>query len=137
MATSVVTMFHNPLGVGFSGFLPAINKYAPLAVDYLSRAAGGTFNFTELLSYVGADSDINISTKTFFFDNLLYFGLPFLVIFILFHRRLLAFLRRDNSLYLYAAVLFSLVALTTYVGGVGLYSFALVYGLAYRRMGKA
>ncbi|MCX6830196.1 MAG: hypothetical protein NT002_13100 [candidate division Zixibacteria bacterium] len=136
MATSVVTMFYNPLGVGFSGFLPAINKYAPLAVDYLSRAAGGTFNFTELLSYVGADSDINISTKTFFFDNLLYFGLPFLVIFILFHRKLLVFLRKDNSLYLYAAVLFSLVALTTYVGGVGIYSFALVYGLAFREVGQ-
>jgi hypothetical protein len=131
VTTSIVTFIHNPLGVGFSGFLPAVDRYAPDAVDFLNRTIPGTLNFAEILSYVGADTDMNISTKTLLFDNLLYFGLPFLILFILFHKRLLAGLKQPDMHFLYGAVLFSLIALCTVTGGVGLYNFTLVYGIAW------
>jgi hypothetical protein len=131
VVTSLMTVIHNPFGVGFSGFLPAIDKYGPMAIDWIDRTFGYSFKFTELMSYIGSDTDINISTKTFLFDYIFFFGIPFLILFILFNHKLIIKSELFRSPYLFAAVLFSFMAACTFIGGVGMYNLSLVYGIAF------
>jgi hypothetical protein len=129
--TSLMIVTYNPFGVGFSGFLPAINEYALLALDYLDRLLGLPMNIVELASYIGADTDHAISTKTFLFDNLSYFGIPFLIVYVVFHYKLISRLLKTDKVLLLASVLFCVVAISTYIGGLGMYNISLIYGVAF------
>ena len=130
-ATSVVAAGHNPLGVGFSGFLPAIDRYAPATSEYISEVSGVSFDLSELLSYVGARTDVNVTTKTLLFDFLAFFGWPFVALYLVFHRWLISGLLRSRRVLLLAAAVYCLVAISTYIEPIGLYNISLVYGLAY------
>jgi hypothetical protein len=128
--TSIIIVVHNPFGVGFAGFLPAVDKYVPQAVTYLDRHFSTPLNFAEVLSYVGADTDRAISTKTFLGDNLVFFGVPFLIAYVVFHYRLFSRLAGSRHVYLLAGALFCMLAISTYIPALGMYSIPLVYGVA-------
>ena len=131
MVTSLLMVVHNPFGVGFAGFLPAIDKFSPLAVEYLERLVDVPLKFSEVMAYIGADIDRGISTKTFLFDNFAYFGLPFLILYLVFHYRLISRLLKTERFFLVASALFCMIAISTYVPAFGIYSVSLVYGVAF------
>ncbi|MFQ6009041.1 MAG: hypothetical protein ACE5K8_08840 [Candidatus Zixiibacteriota bacterium] len=128
--TSIIIVVHNPFGVGFAGFLPAVDKYALQAVTYLDSYLRVPLNFAEILTYVGATTDRAISTKTFLGDNLAFFGVPFLIAYVVFHYRLFSRLAGSRHVYLLAGVLFCMLAISTYIPALGMYSIPLVYGVA-------
>ncbi|MCP4569369.1 MAG: hypothetical protein GY841_17480 [FCB group bacterium] len=130
MITTVLIVAHNPLGVGFAGFLPAIDKYVPQAIKYMDSIFDLPFDFTEIIAYLGANTDRTISTKTFLFDNLAFFGLPFLIIYIVFHYRLITRLIASPHTWLLAGALFCMIAISTYIPALGMYSISFVYGVA-------
>lgn len=127
MLTAVLIALDNPFGVGFSGYLTAISAYLPDAIALLNFP----FNYAEVSSYIGSDSGKNISTKTFLFNYLMFFGWPFLIGFFLFFVALIRRVRKSNSVPLLAAVIFSVVAISTYSDGLGLYNISLVFGVAF------
>jgi hypothetical protein len=127
---SILIVLHNPFGVGFAGFLPAVDKYVPQAVTCLDRYIDVHLNFAEIASYVGTNTDRAISTKTFLCDNLAFFGVPFLVLHIVFHYKLISRLAGTRHIYLLAGTLFCMIAVSTYISALGMYSIPLVYGVA-------
>lgn len=128
--TSVVAVAHNPFGVGFSGMLPAIDRYVPVVADLLQTALRTSLNLGSLLSFVGASTDIDISTKTFLLDFFLFYGWPFLVMYAVFHVKLIRRLWRSDLSLLLMAVAYVSIAISTYIGAIGLYNIPLVYGVA-------
>lgn len=132
--TTVVTALWiaatNPLGTGLGGMLPAFNRYLPRAIDFLGHLHIVS-NFAEVLAYIGSTTGRDVDTKSFFFNLLIYFGLPFAWLFTRFHLRLFKALRVWSASYwLIAATAFCLIALTCYNSGLGSYDIPLVYGVA-------
>lgn len=125
--TAILIAAHNPFGVGFSGYLSAINAYLPEAIDLFNLP----LNYSEVSAYIAQDSGKGISAKTFLFSYLMYFGWPFVIGFVLFFVELIRRIRRVGSLPLLAAVLFSFFAICTYSDGIGLYNVSLVFGVAF------
>lgn len=128
--TSLFIVANNPFGVGFSGFLPAIKNYIPQAINYINNTFTINFNMTEITEMANSLTDNAISTKTFLFDYFIFFGIPFLIAFLLFNLKIISELKKTKSVFLLAAVLASFISVCTYIGGVGLYNISLVYGVA-------
>lgn len=125
--TTVLIAAHNPFGVGFSGYLPAISTYLPDAINLINLP----LNYGEVSSYIAQNSAKNISAKTFLFNYFLFFGWPFVIGFILFFIELVRRVRKVGSKHLLAAILFSVLAISTYSDGLGLYNVSLVFGVAF------
>lgn len=134
MLSAINAVAHNPLGVGYAGFLPAVDRYTPGAIDFLDRWSGENLNFTELESYIKAGTDDKITAKTFLFDNLFYFGVSFLVAFFMFHWKII---RRTTDGWLLYGILFSAMAVSSYIGALGMYNLSLLYGVAYNEIRRA
>ena len=71
-------------GVGFTGYLPALVTYIPTSVNWLKQM-GIQLNFDEVLRFVSQASDTSITTKSFWLDNIIIFGLLFIFIFLVLH----------------------------------------------------
>jgi hypothetical protein len=126
----VIAAVHNPLGMGLGGMLPAFQRYTFSAMDLVRRLPLRA-HFTEVMTYAGSTTGRDLSTKSFFFDQLLVLGLPFAYLFVRFHLRLLRRLRAARADYfLLAAVLFAVIAICTYDPALGFYDVPLVYGSA-------
>lgn len=126
--STLIIMIHNPLGVGYGGFLPVLSSTIPDAMNLLNHIFA--LNFNEVSNYVNANSDTAISTKTFLFDNIIYFGIPFLLIVVIVHYIFLKNMIRESSAkYLTIALIFAIIALSTYNGGLGQYQYSLLYGV--------
>jgi hypothetical protein len=125
---ALTTVTHHPFGVGLSGFLPAVAKYLPGAMSTLESFFEVPLFFGEVTDYlVSADM---VSTKTFFFDQLMRFGIPFAVLFVVFMSRLLKRLAAAQKSTLLIAILASAVAITTYIPGTGNFAIPIAFGLA-------
>ena len=127
--TSVITAIHNPFGVGFSGFLPAMDKYIPAASEFIQRMSGINMNFTEVISYVMSGSDEYIGTKTFLFDFLIFYGWPFLALYLWFNYKLFQHLRDSKNIILLAVLLYVFLAISTYKNPNVIYNISLAYGV--------
>ncbi len=71
-------------GVGFTGYLPALVAYIPTTVNRLKQM-NIRLNFNEVLHFVHQASDTSITTKSFWLDNIVIFGIIFIFIFFIFH----------------------------------------------------
>jgi len=88
-----ITVIHNPFGVGFTGFFPSMTKYLPVAMPTVQRVIPIPLAFAEVEGYLYppyTDADC----KAFFFNYLVFFGVPFAFIFIRFFKNLLTQLLR-------------------------------------------
>lgn len=122
------TVAHHPLGVGFSGFLPAVVAYLPNAMDTLQAYSPLPLAFPEVSQYLISSEDVG--TKTFFFDQLMRFGIPFAVFFFVVMMKLLKRLAMQEQSILFVAVLASTVALSTYVPLSSQYATSILFGVA-------
>lgn len=125
---SLITVAHHPFGVGLPGFLPAVGKYLPDAMSTIESVFLIPLNFTEVSGYLtSADT---VSTKTFFFDQLMRFGIPFAWFFFVFIIRLLRGLARKERTILLIATLASTIAIMTYQPGTGDFAVPILFGVA-------
>lgn len=129
---AVLTVVHHPLGVGFSGFRPAVSQYLPDSMRSIQSLSPLPLDFSEVSEYLGVSPDVG--TKTFFFDQTISFGLPFVILFCVLITRLLKRLTAEKRI-LFVAVLAVVIALCSYVSVSGEYATAILFGVAIREVG--
>jgi hypothetical protein len=131
---ALMTVVHNPFGVGFTGFLPAVAKYLPRAMSTLESVFTFPLNFSEVYDYF-TYADM-VSTKTFFFDQVMRFGIPFAFLFVVFIVRLVKRLAAKKQTILLLATLTSAVATMTYQPGTGNFAIPILFGVALSGVGN-
>jgi hypothetical protein len=129
--SSLYVFYQHPLGVGTTGYLPALIHGISSSIETLSTQFATSLNFSEVEGYVGAESDKYISTKVFFFDGLIWFGLPFVLLYLLFSFWLLVGLFKKGDAVLFIGTSALLIGLATFSGGLGLY--AVTFALSWAR----
>jgi hypothetical protein len=122
------TVEHHPFGVGFSGFLPAVATYLPNAMRTVQAQSPLPLDFSEASEYLNSSQDV--STKTFFFDQLMRFGVPFAIAFAFCITKILKRLGPSRQQILFVAVLACTIALSTYVTLTGQYAISILLGVA-------
>ena len=85
-------------------------------------------DYREVSGYV-TSADM-VSTKTFFFDQLMRFGIPFALVFFAFIYGLIKRLASEKQTTLLIAILAAGIAITTYVPGTGSFAIPIVFGIA-------
>jgi hypothetical protein len=123
------TVEHNPLGVGFSGFLPAVAAYLPESMDDIQELYPLPLAFNEVSQYLTSAEEV--STKTLFFDEAMRFGLPFIILFAVFSIKLLKRLAIKQNKVLFVGTLAVILALCSYIAVLE-YATAILLGVAYR-----
>ena len=126
---SLITLLHHPFGVGFTGFLPAVTSYLPDAMSSIQSISPVPLYFGEVSEYL-VSSDM-VSTKTFFFDQLMRFGLPFALGFVVIIVNTLRRLAAANQIVLFFAILACAISITTYMTTMGTYTVAILFGVAF------
>jgi hypothetical protein len=85
-------------------------------------------NFDEVSLYqTSADM---VSTKTFFFDQLIRFGFPFALAFCFVVGKILNCLVARKQMIIAIAILASAIAITTYIPTAGVFTISIVFGVA-------
>jgi hypothetical protein len=130
---AIVTVVHHPFGVGFSGYRPAVSKYLPDSMSTIQSLSPLPLDFSEVSEYVGVSP--NVGTKTFFFDQAICFGLPFVIFFIVLIVRLLKRLSEEKRI-LFVGVMAVGIAFCTYVSVSGEYATAILFGVAIQETGR-
>lgn len=126
---ALITVAHDPLGVGFTGFFPSISRYLPRAMYDVQSVFPFGLWFGEVRGYLyppHTDADC----KTFFFDFLVFFGVPFAIGFLVFAYSLLKKLITCGYYWLFVGVLFSVFSLMTYYSSLNAYAVPLLFGVA-------
>jgi hypothetical protein len=126
---ALITVAHNPFGVGFTGFLPSIPRYLPQAMEFIQSLFPFGLWFQEVREYLDPPY-VNADCKTFFFDFLAFFGIPFAIAFFVFTYRLLRQLLRCGCYSLFVGVLFSIFALIAYYSLLNAFAVPLLFGVA-------
>jgi len=125
---ALITVIHHPFGVGLSGFLPAVAAYLPGAMSAVQSYFPWPLNFDEVSLYqTSADM---VSTKTFFFDQLIRFGFPFALAFCFVVGKILNCLVARKQMIIAIAILASAIAITTYIPTAGVFTISIVFGVA-------
>ena len=126
---SIIVFIHFPFGVGFTGFLPAMEKYLPAAKDASIRLFGTpNANFSEINLTI---DDVNgASTKSMLATFTAFYGFPFLAFIAIACSRIIKFLFRYKEISLLAAVLFVILSLSTYDDVIFAYQTFIVLGVA-------
>ncbi|MHB1938877.1 MAG: hypothetical protein ACYCOR_20190 [Acidobacteriaceae bacterium] len=125
---SCLVFMHFPLGVGFTGFLPALRDYLFQAADTAQAIVPFPMNFTEVYNYQYSAQDA--SSKSLLGNFTAFFGFPFLYLAMVNCIRLVRVLYRNNMITLLASVLFMLFALCTYADSLAYYNFYIIFGIA-------
>nr|BAA94397.1 orf5 [Aggregatibacter actinomycetemcomitans] len=126
---SLFSLFLYPFGFGFGAYLEFFDKciiYAIDNVDYIFSMIGLSGNYSEINSYLYDAS--NYSTKSFFFDLIIYFGWVGLFSFMFYHCEIN---NKITSKILKVLFVFLVVSQITYVDSVYLYNFWFVFALMY------
>ncbi|MEL0622529.1 hypothetical protein V6238_05450 [Marinomonas arenicola] len=119
------SLLDHPFGVGYFGFLDVFHQYLPSAVEFSKEYIHHDSGFREIDKYLVADTDSSIGSKSFFLNNVIVFGWPF--IFLYFYS-LFSAVKKCRSISrkdLEVLVWFIFLSLTLFVEGVGLYALSL------------
>jgi hypothetical protein len=131
---ALMTVTHHPLGVGLTGFLPAVAKYLPGAMSSVESVFPFPLYFGEVSEYLtSADT---VSTKTFFFDQLMRFGIPFALFFFVFITGLIRRLAAKRQVILLIAIMAGSIAVMTYQPGTGNFAIPIAFGVALLEVGN-
>ncbi|RQW63886.1 hypothetical protein [Vibrio viridaestus] len=112
--TAVWSLFYNPLGVGFFGYFDSIYTNGPRVISVLSHNFVNLFNFKEVASYFIWGTVQSVSTKTFFFDWVIYFGLFTVFLYTKFIALLIKQAKNEGIVQL-VMIVFVLLSITFYV----------------------
>jgi hypothetical protein len=126
---ALITVAHNPFGVGFTGFLPSIPRYLPQAMNFVQNLFPFPLWFGEVKEYLYPPQE-DADCKTLFFDFFVFFGIPFAIVFFRFVSGLLARLFRCQCDWLFVGVLFSVMAMITYYSSINAWTLPLLFGIS-------
>jgi len=126
---ALITVVHHPFGVGFTGFLPSIPRYLPQAMQFVEGLFPIPLAFFEVREYL-YPPQAQADCKTFFFDYLVFFGVPFAIVFFKFVGNLLSRLFRSGCDWLFVGVLFSVLALMTYYSTTYAWTLPILFGIS-------
>ncbi|OME80787.1 hypothetical protein BK120_19140 [Paenibacillus sp. FSL A5-0031] len=110
---ALITVFHNPLGVGTGAYLMYFDKYVNDSISMMSHFYYNTFgisqiNAGELLQYSGSDK--NLGVKSGFFQWIMFGGLFAVVFFYLLAKNLIVKVKSSSILFLALVfILFSML----------------------------
>lgn len=112
--TAVYSAILSPLGVGFTGYFDQIYNLGPIVIDFIDSLFPNALNFEEVAVYFVRGNVQSVSTKTFFFDWVIYFGWIFIYCFYRFAAKHFKKIKADgiNNIALY---IFMLISLCFYV----------------------
>ena len=128
---AVKVIMRHPWGVGFGGFFPAMTRHLPASMDTVSRWSPLPLDFDEVRSYISSPQFAG--TKTLVFDLGVYFGIPFLVAFVVFVVRICRGCLRRGDILLLISVLFVTAAVCTYAGSLFRHDYLVTYAVAWGR----
>jgi hypothetical protein len=131
---ALTTVTHHPIGVGLPGFLPAVARYLPTGMSTVESIFPFPLYFGEVSEYL-TSADM-VSTKTFFFDQFMRFGIPFAAFFFIFIARLLKGLAARRQTVLLTAIMACSIAIMTYQPGTGNFTIPIVFGVALLEVGN-
>lgn len=129
--SSLLNLASHPLGVGTTGYLPALVENIPVALEVVSEA--GLTNLEEVTGYYYSDNDKNISSKSFFFDGVVLMGLPFVIIYTWFSLLLLKRLSAQGDWILFICTSSLILGLVFFSSGLGLYAVSFALAWAWQR----
>ncbi len=130
--SSIPSAIQNPIGVGYSGYIPAIIKYMYPTSEFMKNNILPNTNMSELESYIQREGKQALNIKSQFFEYLMVFGIPSLIVLIIFHLRLyrkIKTLPNNQSTYYLFLFWFTLLSLMTYMPALGLYFYTIAYGI--------
>jgi hypothetical protein len=130
---ALITVAHHPFGVGFTGFLPSLPRYLPQAMEFIEKLFPFPLAFVEVKEYL-YPPQTDADCKTFFFDFLVFFGIPFAVVFFRFVGNLMSRLFKCGHSWLFVGVLFSVLALITYYSTIYAWILPLLFGISLREV---
>ena len=112
----IMTFINYPLGVGVGGAITIVSQYALPSFDYLQGVVPIiVLKDVELLASVSRTDGSGVLIANMFFIMLCYFGVPFLLLFIKYVRKVRKFfLEHDNGVLTYLIILV-LIGNMTYV----------------------
>ena len=138
VATGFLVARDHPFGVGLGGFYPAFATTVARTWPAIKALLGVNLDFGELLKFAYAD-DRNLSAKNFLFDTLIYFGWPgaglALVASVGIMWRCLVN-ETNEGLWLGMALLFGVLAASTYNTVAPHYVIPMVFGFAWRQVAR-
>lgn len=126
---SVHSTIINPLGYSFTGYLPGLVENVLISADMAERLIGQSLNLHEVYVHYFQDIGADLGAKSFFFDNLLLFGVFFAIFWFILHYKLIKKLTNfHNKIYLFL-LLIMFISLTFYASGVNMYIYSVGYGV--------
>lgn len=128
-------LMYFPLGVGFTGFLPAMKAYIAASAEKAQALIPFPMNFSEVLGY--RDSAQDASTKTLLGNFSVFFGVPFLYFAGKFVSRLIRNLIRERQTALVVGIFFVVIAFSTYYDSLANYNTFLLIGIATNEYGNS
>lgn len=126
------SLVENPLGVGYSGYIPALIKYVYPTMSWLRSNGFESAATDEIDSYIASEDKRALNIKAQLFEYIMVFGLPGLILIAVFHiglHRRLYNLDHPARIYLLALFWFCLVSLLTYMPALGMYIYTIAYGV--------
>ena len=131
--TAIFAVIYNPLGGGFFGYFPSIYEYGAVALEFVDSLAPGLLNFREFSLYLVVGETKNVSTKSFFFDWLIYGGVFFLFIYVKYMARLFRSMVAHRMHYDFALLVFLILGTTFFMSIEVRYIAPFVLGFVYLR----
>lgn len=132
---ALITVAHNPFGVGFPGFLPSIREYLPLAMAFVEKQFPVPLAFVEVESYLHPPQT-DADCKTFFFNFLVFFGIPFAISFFWLVATTLKRLLRLQCYWLFLGVLFCAMAMMSYYSTLNAWTLPMLFGISLREVAR-
>ena len=131
LVTSILILLKYPFGAGFFGYLPSIYENGLSGISIYQRIFPVKLNFHEVLNYFVAGATEGISTKTFFFDWIIFAGFPFVIMFVMFHAFVIKRLSAHKKHLEIVCLLFLSTSLMTFVPLEGRYIAPFAYGFLF------
>jgi hypothetical protein len=131
--SAILSVVEHPLGVGMTGYMPALVAKIESAGELGGQLLGFPLNLSEANTYRFQDTSFAIGAKSFLFDNALVFGVPFVVTWLGGHWVLLQRFRKAKDTLGLTLLVGMFIPLTFYVPGVSLYIVAIAYGYLIQR----
>ena len=131
--SAALVVVQNPLGVGFTGFIPALLANVESAGVLGGQLLGLPLNLQEVNNYLVQNTSYAIGAKSFFFENAVIFGIPFVLFWIVGHWMLIMRLRNSKDIFSLTILFGMFIPLTFYSSGVSIYILPIAYGYLIQR----
>ena len=145
-STSVVTrvstilasldiLLSNPFGVGFTGYIPAFLNSLSSSTTLITGLFDIPINTNEVDEYLRQNNFTAVGAKSFFFENIIIWGFPFIIFWFYLNLKLISALIILRKFNLAILCFYCFISLNFYTNIVNMYVYAIAYGLMFNILG--